>query len=145
MDKHKVTFTGKIEGTLRYDDKDYGLKLAKFKDDHFGLDFVLTIHAIKDAKSYAQQAFYFGVVLPAFMEATGTADKDDQDFDLRKKFLKTIRMIDGEQYVHIPSLQIDDIELDKASFAKYIENCLNLLFEMGGRIPDKKMTDEWRV
>lgn len=145
MDKHRLLLTGKIGAHLEYSNPEWAFKLDRFKEKYRGLDFVMTIHAIKDSKTYAQHAFYWGVVLPAMMDFTGLADKDDMDFVLRSKFLKRERVIDGETYVHIPSLQIDDIELDRASYSKYIEMCLNFLFESGGMIPEDKHTDEWRV
>lgn len=141
----KLNIQGSIkDNTLVYKTTNARERIAEFISKNNGHDFIMQIHAIKDAKTYEQLKFYWGVVLPCFQKLTGVGSKTEMDVFLRNEFLKSAKPIAGKIVVFMPSLKLDDLELDKHDFSAYIENCINFLMDLGGAIPEKDYTTNWR-
>ncbi len=121
----------------------YLKKMMGFCLKNKGKEVIIKYEAVKDVKSLQQLRFYFGVILPAFVECTGDTDKAMFDGFLRDKYLSSIHEINGEQFKYIPTLQINKNKVNKVSMTKFIEDCLNELVDKGGSI-DQSIVDEYR-
>jgi len=120
-----------ISGCLEFE----AHKLHEFCKKQKDGDVVIKIEPVGDAKSYEQLKFYFGVILPAFIQATGETNKEKLDAYLRDKYLSSVHTVNNEQFKFIPTLQIGKNKVNKATMTKYIEDCLNELIDCGGSIP----------
>ena len=118
-------------------------RLSVFKKENDGKYIILKLDVIKDNKSLQQLRFYFGVLLPAFVELTGETNKSRLDAYFRDKYLSTIHEINGEQFKFIPSLQIGKNQVNKESMTKFIDNVINDLIDMGGSI-DMDLYNEYK-
>jgi len=133
--KNKIEFYGKITGEKReYKDPEYRQKVIEFFGNHDGKEFSVTYKIINDIKSYAQLKFFYGVVVPAFVQATGETNREMIARYLKGKYLGRIEEIMGETIPYVPSLAMDKNEIDKLEMANFISNCLNELYDVGGSI-----------
>jgi len=110
-------------------------KVNPFLWKHEGQELVMKLEALADRKSYEQLKFYFGIILPAFVKATGETGKEKLDAYLRDKYLSSIHYVNGNAFKYIPTLQIGKNKVNRATMSNYIENCLNELIDCGGSIP----------
>ena len=78
--------------------------------------------------------FFYGVVVPAFVQATGETNREMIARYLKGKYLGRIEEIMGETIPYVPSLAMDKNEIDKLEMANFISNCLNELYDVGGSI-----------
>lgn len=106
-----------------------------FISSHSGEKIRCTYEVVKDMKSYEQLKFYWGVVVRALCQASGVASRDEMDAICRNEFMKEIKPGGPSgSYVRIPSLKIGANEVDRVKMSQYIDDCLNLLADLGGTI-----------
>jgi len=110
-------------------------KVNPFLFKHEGKEVVMKLEGLADRKSYEQLKFYFGIILPAFVQATGETGKEKLDAYLRDKYLSSIHFVNGNAFKYIPTLQIGKNKVNRATMTNYIETCLNELIDCGGSIP----------
>ena len=110
-------------------------KINPFLEKHEGQELVMKLETLADRKSYEQLKFYFGIILQAFVRATGETGKEKLDAYLRDKYLSSIHYVNGNAFKYIPTLQIGKNKVNRATMSNYIENCLNELIDCGGSIP----------
>lgn len=140
MKKQVIEFFGKIIGDSReYKDPEYKQKVIDFFSQHDGKDFKVTYKIINDVKSYAQLNFYFGVLIPAFVKATGETNRDMIDKYLRGKYLLQLNEVFGEIVPSVPSLGIDKNKIDRPAMANFISQCLTELWDVGGSINQQEI------
>lgn len=151
MKKKTIEFFGKIdkEGILIPYQLPVGQMIKEFFVNNPGKEFKATYKIIADVKSYAQLRFYFGVLLPGFITATGETDKNVIDHYLREKYLSRweILHIGGQERnaLHIPTLQIDANEISREEMSGFITNCLNELWDIGGSVPQTEIDSLYSV
>lgn len=125
----KISNDGKIEFSEKNNNDIYSFLLK-----NTGKDISIKYDIIKDIKSYEQLKFYFGVIIQAFVQATGDTNKSMFDAYLRDKYLSSIHEINGEQFKYIPTLQISKNKISKEKMSEFIQNCINELIDLGGSI-----------
>jgi hypothetical protein len=101
-------------------------------------DVVVKVERLKHQRSGAQNRFWHGIVIPAFMDATGEFKQDRNAFARMKDALalalipKTIKDLDGTERV-IPGHTSD---LSVAEFNQLIERAQELGSRYGVYVPD---------
>ena len=125
----RMSFSGMIRNRSKvYHDGLARQKISEFVTAHDGQDFVETIEAVKDAKTTQQLAFFHGPLVSSFMEITGNASKSAVKLYLKEEFLGNEAVVNEKRVVVIPSLA----SLSKKRMREFIDNCMNLLYELGG-------------
>jgi hypothetical protein len=119
------------------------IRISDFARKNVGKDCVVKYEVVGDVKSYEQLKFYFGVLIPAFVQATGETNREKLDAYLRDKYLSSVHEIHGEKFKYIPTLQIGKNKVNRATMTKYIEDCLNELADCGGSLP-MNVVEEYR-
>jgi len=109
--------------------------IAKFSDDYNGKQGFFVLKPGGMSRSLAQNRFYRGPIIDAYVELTGTANRDYWHSYLSSMFL-TKHLEDGKEYIKSTA------SLSVHEFKEYLQNCLDLLAEQGGCLMERQW-EEW--
>ena len=124
----------KDKGKLNINWERIEVYLSRFKD---GTAFDLEIVNRQRTKSDPQRKYYFGVVLPAFMEHLGY-EKDEQDLFHRQLKIKYFQINPDAKgiYRKVPSVFSNESEIVIAEKTKFIEWVVRKAAQEGVYIAD---------
>jgi hypothetical protein len=124
----------KDKGKLNINWERIEVYLSRFKD---GTAFDVSIVHRQRTKSDPQRKYYFGVVLPAFMEHLGY-EKDESDLFHRQLKIVYFRIKPDKKgiYRKVPSVFSNESEIVVAEKSKFLEWVIRKAAQEGVYIPD---------
>lgn len=129
----------KDKGKLSVNWERVDVYLSRFKD---GTPFDVEIVHRQRTKSDPQRKYYFGVVLPAFMEHLGY-EKDEADLFHRQLKIKYFQIKPDKKgiYRKVPTVFSNKSEIVVSEKSKFVEWVIRKAAKEGVYIPDPKETN----